>query len=55
MLSASSCRDIPCEVTFSHSPIEGVVQAPPTFSSPLTLYNNIMARVRSKEEAELSF
>lgn len=48
-------KGIPYQVTFSHSLIEGVVQAPPTFSFPLTLYNNIMACVRSKEEAGLSF
>ena len=48
-------KGIPYEVTFSHSSIEGVAQALPTFSFPLTLYNNIMARVRSKEEAVPSF
>lgn len=48
-------KGIPYEVTFSHSSIEGVAQALPTFSFPLTLYNNIMARVRSKEETVPSF
>ena len=47
-------KGIPCEVAFSHSPVEAVAQAPSTFSFPLILYN-IMASVRSGRRQCLVF